>query len=126
MPRGAILADSGCSKRVGVPGSSHPSPVSNGRVDAAEGREIPGKNLPAVYKFMDGKGPLSVEHLTSKNALNMICTILLLTIHNLYRSKIDVRRSKKDVCRSKKDIRRSKFSPVRPPPRRRETKKRYQ
>jgi hypothetical protein len=29
---------------------------------------VPGKNLLAVYKFMDGKGPLSAEHITSKNA----------------------------------------------------------
>jgi hypothetical protein len=29
---------------------------------------VPGKNLLAVYKFMDGKGPLSADHMTSKNA----------------------------------------------------------
>jgi hypothetical protein len=47
-PGGAILADFGRSKRAGVPG----------------------KNLLAVYKFMDGKGPLSAEHITPKNAQN--------------------------------------------------------
>jgi hypothetical protein len=45
-PGGAILADFGLSKRAGVPG----------------------KTLLAVYKFMDEKGPLSAEHMTSKNA----------------------------------------------------------
>jgi hypothetical protein len=39
---------------------------------------VPGKNLLAVYKFMDGKGPLSAEHMTSKNAPNFPRFSLLL------------------------------------------------
>jgi hypothetical protein len=56
MPGGAILADFGRSKRAGVLG----------------------KYLLAVYKFMDGKGPLSAEHMTSKNAPNFPRFSLLL------------------------------------------------
>jgi hypothetical protein len=55
-PGGAILADFGGSKRAGVPG----------------------KNLLAVYKFIDGKGPLSAEHMTSKKAPNFPRFTLLL------------------------------------------------
>jgi hypothetical protein len=126
-PGGAILVDFDHSKRAGVPGSSHPSPGSSGWGDGPVGWEIPGKNLLAVCKFMDGKGPLSAEHMTSENASNLICTgtVLLSPIHSLCRSKIDVRRSKKDIRRGKKDVRRSKFSQVHPPPRRRETYKWY-
>jgi hypothetical protein len=80
---GDSLGDFGCSKRAGDPGSSHPSPGSSGRVDAPAGWVIPGKNLLAVDKFMGGKGPLSVEHKTWKNVPNLICTVLLFTIHSL-------------------------------------------
>jgi hypothetical protein len=46
---------------------------------ALKGRAgVPGKNLLAVYKFMDGKGPLSAEHMTSKNAPNFPRFTLLL------------------------------------------------
>jgi hypothetical protein len=55
-PGGAILADFGRSIRAG----------------------IQEKKLLAVYKFLDGKGPLSEEHMTSKNAPNFPRFSLLL------------------------------------------------